>query len=308
MAGTIPPDATTDLAMLRLPIGRSLSRPLLLAAAAGVAIGGLLATTGGAASAHTESEFVAVPAGDEVTINFAPTHGCSGSPTTGVSVRVPAPGATAGDVEGFTASAEPDGDRTVLRWSGGLVPADQEGEFPITFTVPDTVGELLLFPTVQTCEVGEIAWIDGDPAGEYPAVRILVLAAGSEAAHDIDEVPLDAPGRDLLTSIVDVDNPAATTVPEPASAPPTTGATATTVAPTTAPAATTTVTATTAPDTTTAAPATTSAATTVPATSVTTAASDDDDGSSTGPIIVVSILAVLVAIGAGVGIARRRSA
>ena len=88
-----------------------------------------------------------MPAGDEVTIDFAPTHGCSGSPTIAVSVRVPAPGAVPGDVAGFTASAEADGDRTVLRWEGGLVPADDDdAEFPITFTVPDRVGELLRVP------------------------------------------------------------------------------------------------------------------------------------------------------------------
>jgi periplasmic copper chaperone A len=274
-------------------------RPLkvgLAAAAMALAVG----AGAGPVAAHTESEYAAVPAGEQITVNFAPTHGCSGSPTTEVSVRVPASGATAGDAEGFTSSVEADGDRTVLRWTGGLLPADEEGEFPITFTVPDTVGELLLFPTVQTCEVGEVAWIDGDPDGEHPAVRMLVLAPGSEPAHTIDDVPADAPGRDLLSSIVDVDNPSAggTTV-----APDTTSPPATTVAGagTTAPAAATSTPAT--ADSTTVAPTTTDAATT------TVAAEEDDDDSDAGTIVFVAVV-LIVAIGAGVGILilRRRSA
>jgi uncharacterized protein YcnI len=265
---------------------------------------------GGRALAHTESEYAAVPAGDEITVNFAPTHGCSGSPTTAVSVRVPAAGATAGDVEGFTSSAEADGDRTILRWTGGLLPADQEGEFPITFTVPDTVGELLLFPTVQTCEVGEVAWIDGDPEGEHPAVRMLVLAAGSEPAHTIDEVPADAPGRELLSSIVDVDNPATggttaapdTTAPSATTAagPSTTAAGPSTTVGTTAPAVTTSSAATADP---TAAPTTDAAAAT---TSAGTAPDDqDDDGSNVGTIVFV-VVVLVVGLGAAAGILLRR--
>lgn len=260
----------------------------------------------GSASAHTEAEYAAVPAGEEITVHFAPTHGCSGSPTTAVSVRVPAPGATAGDVEGFTSSAEADGDRTILRWTGGLLPAEQEGEFPITFTVPDTVGELLLFPTVQTCEVGEVAWIDGDPEGEHPAVRMLVLPAGSEPARDIDEVPADAPGRDLLTSIVDVDNPAgggttvapATTVPATTAV--TTAPSVTTAVDTTTDAA---ITTSSAPDGTAAASATTAPATTDAA--PTTAVDDDDDSSNAGTIVFIVAVAVVV-LGATAGFLLRR--
>lgn len=164
----------------------------------------LLAAPSGA---HTEADTVAVPAGAEATVSFAPNHGCDGSPTVAVSVRVPVGGATGGDVEGWTTTAEPDGDgNTEVRWTGGVLPDDATGAFPVTFTAPSTVGELLTFPAVQECEDGqELAWIDGDPEGEYPAPRLLILAEGSTAATSIDEVPADAPGRDQLTEIVDVD-------------------------------------------------------------------------------------------------------
>jgi hypothetical protein len=100
-----------------------------------------------------------------------------------------------------------------LTWSGGELPADEIGEFPITFTVPDTVGELLVFPAIQDCANGEeLAWIDGDPESEYPAPRLLVLDADAEPAESIDDVAEDAPGRDLLTEVIeDVDNPNAVT-------------------------------------------------------------------------------------------------
>jgi len=281
----------------------------LLIAAATVSVAGALALPG-VASAHTEAQYVAVPANAEITMNFSPTHGCSGSPTTEVAVRVPAPGATAGDVAGFTASAEPDGDRTVLRWTGGVLPADEEGEFPITFTVPDSVGTLLTFPTVQTCEVGEIAWIDGDPAGEYPAPRVLVLAEGSEPAHDIDEVPLDAPGRDQLSAIVDIDNPSSTTTPQTTAPEATDPATTTDPAPATTEvasatdaAAITTDAATTTVEEATTTP-TTAAETTAPST--TEAPADDSGGSDTGVIIGVVIAVLVVAGIAGMLITRSR--
>lgn len=170
------------------------------------------------ASAHTDTDVVAVPAGAEATVTFRPQHGCGDSPTIAVSVRAPVAGAVAEAVDGWTASSTADDEgRTVLEWTGGVLPIDQAGAFPIEFLAPDTVGELLTFPAVQVCENGdELAWISGDPADEYPAPRLLILAPGSEPAAAIDDVPLDAPGRDQLAAIVDVDNPgSATTEPAP---------------------------------------------------------------------------------------------
>jgi hypothetical protein len=103
------------------------------------------------------------------------------------------------------------------------LPADATGAFPVHFTAPDAPGELLLFPAIQTCANGEdYAWIQGDPNGEYPAPRLLILPADARPAATFDDVPTDAPGRDQLVAIVDVDNPSATTVPEATSSPSTT--------------------------------------------------------------------------------------
>jgi uncharacterized protein YcnI len=164
------------------------------------------------AAAHTDADVIAVPAGSEATIKLKPNHGCGDSPTVEVFIQAPVPGATAGPIDGWTQTATPDTespDKTVLEWSGGSLPTDLTGEFPVTFQVPDTPGELLTFPAVQGCENGEeLSWINGDPDSDYPAPRLLVLPAGSTPATSLDQIPLDAPGRDLLAAIVNVDSPA----------------------------------------------------------------------------------------------------
>lgn len=177
--------------------------------------------------AHTEPDLVAIPAGDEVTLTLRPTHGCDGAATVEVTARVPVEGATADPVEGWTATADDDGaGNTVITWTGGRLPADQAGAFPTTFAAPTTVGELLTFPFVQICEDGaELAWISGDPTADYPAPRVLVLAPGSSTAATLDEVPADAPGREQLVEVVDVDGGTATTDPPDPSTTTTTTAT-----------------------------------------------------------------------------------
>lgn len=225
-----------------------------------------------AAAAHTDSDVVAVPAGEVAEVGLEPTHGCDGSPTVKVSTRVPVAGASGEEVQGWTVSAKDDGQgHTVVEWSGGSLPADQTGTFPVSFTAPDTPGTLLTFPFIQQCANGqELAWIDGDPAAELPAPRILVLPAGSEPAATIDDVPPDAPGRDQLAAIVDVDNPAQ----------PSTTTTAATSTSTTA--ADTPATTTTAPD----------------ATAEDTSEAKDDDGTNVLPFVIAGVAVVALAGGA----------
>jgi uncharacterized protein YcnI len=258
----------------------------------------------GPAGAHTETDLVAVPAGSSAEVALRPTHGCGDAATVEVRIRAPFEGATAGDVDGWVTSATPDGEgNTVLAWTGGTLPTDETGAFPVRFDVPDEPGRLMLFPAVQRCENGEeLAWISGDPTSEYPAPRVLILPAGTDPAATIDDVPADAPGREQLVAIVDVDAPgaAATTVePTTTSAP---QADATTTAAETA----TTTPATTAPDTaTTAAPGQT-----VPATSADQADVTDDDGdggsAALGIGIALLVAAVLGVVAALVVRARRR--
>ena len=154
------------------------------------------------ASAHTETDLVAVPAGSTATVTFEPEHGCGDSPTIDMRVQSPVAGATAVERDGWTATSTPNADgTTVLEWSGGSQPADEEGEFQVRFQVPDAVGTLLVFPAVQSCENGEQeAWIETGADAESPAPQLLVLAAGAAPAASLDDVAADAPGRDLLVA------------------------------------------------------------------------------------------------------------
>jgi uncharacterized protein YcnI len=173
----------------------------------------VLMLSGAIASAHTEPDVIAIAAGGDATVVQKPNHGCGDSPSTTVSTRVPVSGARGGQVNGWVVTQSEDGEgRTVIDWTGGSLPSDQTGAFPIEFTAPATPGTILTFPFVQECANGEdLAWIDGDPAGEYPAPRLLILPPGSEAATTIDDVPVGVPGRDQLVAILDVDGVASST-------------------------------------------------------------------------------------------------
>jgi uncharacterized protein YcnI len=266
-------------------------------------------------AAHTEADLVAVPAGSEATVTFRPTHGCGDSPTVEVRVRVPVADASAQPADGWTEAAEPgdDPDSTVLTWSGGSLPADQAGAFPLEFTVPEEPGLLLTFPAIQRCADGqELAWISGDPTSPTPAPRLLVLPAGSPPAASIDEVALDAPGRDQLVAIVDIDGPGATTPPEEPS-PSSPSAPATTEGEPTNPPVT---------EPTPERPSTSETPSTLvvaePIATAAEAGSGDDtattavdgagDAGGSGPVVLV-VVAVLAAIGAAAAVViRRRSA
>ncbi len=247
-----------------------------------------------AASAHTETDFVAVPAGSTATVTFEPEHGCGDSPTIDMKVQAPVAGATAVELAGWTATSTPDAEgNTVLQWTGGSQPAHESGAFQVQFVVPDAVGTLLSFPAVQTCANGEQeAWIETDPGAESPAPQLLVLAAGSAPAATLDDVPAEAPGRDLLAALTESDDdddagPAAATSTAPTSATP--------APPTSTGAATTAPVASTSPASPATPPTTIGTATTAAAPTTTTA---DSESSGTSRWVIILLIVAVVAIGA----------
>lgn len=140
----------------------------------------------GIASAHVEPDPAAVEGGTAATVGFSPEHGCDGSPTTGIDIKIPSGVSDAQPVakEGWDAIV--DGD--VIRFSGGQSPdADGPDTFSITFTAPTTPG-VINFPIVQTCAEGSTDWLDvaveGGAEPEHPAPAVLVTD-GPPTADDL---------------------------------------------------------------------------------------------------------------------------
>ncbi len=141
--------------------------------AAAPAVSALLVATAGPARAHVEPEVTEVPAGSVATVGFTVEHGCDGAPTTTLELQVPPEAADASpvDKDGWTTTV--DGD--VIAFAGGPLPDDVQAVFELRFTAPTTVGTVMTFPMVQTCEDGgTLGWIQLDDGARYPAPTVEV--------------------------------------------------------------------------------------------------------------------------------------
>jgi uncharacterized protein YcnI len=77
-----------------------------------------------------------------------------------------------------------------VTWSGGKIAPGEFEEFGVSFRVPETPGEDLVFPSLQTYSNGEVVrWI-GPPDSEEPAPIVTVLPGRrSDGWHDHDGGP-----------------------------------------------------------------------------------------------------------------------
>jgi uncharacterized protein YcnI len=122
-------------------------------------------------------------AGSTATITISFTHGKDGTATTGLEVKLPDGGAvvTVPDVAGWT--SEVDETEGVVTWSGRS-PDGVTTRLPLEVRLPATVG-VVLFPTVQITEAGELAWIaeeEGEGEDANPAPRLTLVADPDAAA------------------------------------------------------------------------------------------------------------------------------
>jgi len=144
---------------------------------------------GGIASAHIDPDPIAMQAGTSGTVQFKVEHGCDGSPTTDMKFQIPAgvTGVTAVDKDGWTATVTGD----TLEFAGGPLAPDAEDHFDISFTAPTTAGDIN-FKVVQTCEVGEIPWleipVEGQPEPENPAPTSKITE-GPPTSADLTPAP-----------------------------------------------------------------------------------------------------------------------
>jgi periplasmic copper chaperone A len=182
-------------------------RSLLLSA--GSALAAL--TLASPAFAHIDPDPTEAQAGSTLSVAFTVEHGCEGSPTIQLDMRLPegVTEASPDPIDGWDGSIEAD----VVTFVGGPLPDDEEGTFSVTMTLPPTPDTTIYFPFVQRCEVGEIRWI----------------AIPTDAAADEPEEP--APAMLLIGPVATTTAPAETTAPPTTSAAPATTAASSTVAP-----------------------------------------------------------------------------
>lgn len=169
-----------------------------------VAIGVAALSLGGAvaASAHVSVTPDKTAAGSYALLTFGVPHGCDDSSTIKVAVKIPEP------INSVTPTVNPNWTiekvmvnlATPITDSSGNqitervdqvvytattpLPDGYRDAFVLSTKLPEVAGETLTFPTVQTCEVGETAWVEVAAAGaeepEHPAPAFEVTAAESE--------------------------------------------------------------------------------------------------------------------------------
>jgi uncharacterized protein YcnI len=146
------------------------------------------------AFAHVDITPGEVPADSHERLSFGLEHGCGESPTVSVAIQIPEgvvevdpiniPGFEVTTESGeYATPVEMDGESLtegvkVITWTGGPIDAHTEQAFEFDAHIAAPAGTTLEFPTVQTCEEGELDWIEAPLADgsepEYPAPELVV--------------------------------------------------------------------------------------------------------------------------------------
>jgi uncharacterized protein YcnI len=173
------------------------TRPLVVS-------GALLVVAAPIASAHVTVKPDTTAAGAYAALTVTVPHGCDGSSTTRVAIQIPesipqvtpsisanwdvnkvmTPLATPVDVGHGKQVTERVSE--VVYTAKGPLPDGYRDSFVLGVKMPAEAGETLTFPVVQTCEVGETAWIEVPTEGqnadelEHPASQFTLTAAESE--------------------------------------------------------------------------------------------------------------------------------
>ena len=183
------------------------------------------------ASAHVGATVGDASAGAYTIATFSVPHGCEGSPTTRIEIRVPE------SVLSVTATRNPyyeletrieqldepladsHGNEVTERTASITytaetpLPDGQRDTFELSFQVPDAVGEVLTWPTIQTCEKGSTAWTevaaDGQDEDELdhpaPSFEVLPAAEGGDH-HGASEAPDESGGTGAAADSDDGDD------------------------------------------------------------------------------------------------------
>ena len=129
----------------------------------------VLGVAGGVAQAHIEPSVDRYKAGSTATVSFTVGHGCNGSPTTKLVMRLPAMVTAPLPVAPKGWNTALSADKQLVTWLGGSLPATRHGVFALKMTFPNLPGTTLSFPIVQTCKVGLTRWAGTSEQDEHPA-------------------------------------------------------------------------------------------------------------------------------------------
>jgi uncharacterized protein YcnI len=128
----------------------------------------------GPALAHVALVPDEAPAGAVYSGGLEVGHGCDGSPTTALRMRLPTGvgGLELTPLPGWQVDQAPAGDTTEVTWSGGVLPDGEHTLFAFAVQLPaDAVGSTLYFPVVQQCEEGVQRWIETADHADGAAVE-----------------------------------------------------------------------------------------------------------------------------------------
>jgi uncharacterized protein YcnI len=157
----------------------------------------MCAVGGGAASAHVTATPNEAAAGTYFLTGFTVPHGCSGSPTVAVRIKIPE------GVISVKPQMKPGWEITItnrkldkaidaghgrmvtetvdeVAWRGGPLPDSLYDTFGLVMKLPDQPGRTVYFPVVQECKEGVHRWITipetdekwGDAKEPAPFVRL----------------------------------------------------------------------------------------------------------------------------------------
>lgn len=150
-----------------------------------IGVAAIAATLASPAAAHVVLDQPMANAGTYYKAVFRVPHGCEGSPTTSISVRIPEgvisvkPQPKQGwsvktETAPYAKSYENHGKQIsegVVRvtWEGGPLPDDMFDEFALMMKLPDDKETMMLFfPVEQVCEKGSTAWDEFPAPGADP--------------------------------------------------------------------------------------------------------------------------------------------
>jgi uncharacterized protein YcnI len=184
-------------------VPRTLARLGATAGAAGLLTLGLVAP----ASAHVTITPSDTAAGAPAVLTFSTSHGCEGSPTTGITIQIPEEILSVSPTRNpqwevektmvqLDAPVEDAHGNSVTERVGEVhyeavepLPDGYRDTFDLSLTLPDAAGETLAFPVVQTCEKGENPWTEVPAEGqdpeelEFPAPTVTITEATGEDDH-----------------------------------------------------------------------------------------------------------------------------